>query len=330
MWYITPAKHLQLDDYKHISRVAMHIGNHTHPPKFIHKAEHRKLVRVLLEETVKRSPSTRPSVLKSETIKALQDIFEEKVANIITKQEADNLNETLAILKDQSLVRSMIQSVKKYTHISSDMTMILELKAKTVMPFVQSVLFLGQSLASNERPHIFKMSTSGLGSGIDLIRRMQPGGNLEHSWVLSDVMHRMLDNKWVTMSAHVYDHHFCGLCTIFTCELVSQDTASLGIVWRLMLRVCKENDLENVTFKGFMADNAAAGWNAIRNTFWGGKVNVKREHSDAFHWAQSVERVTKKYIIVTKRTEHKRLLESLRDAGNVIVAFRILEDIKAW
>ncbi len=44
MWYITPEKHLELDDYKHISCVAMHIGNHTHPPKFIHKAVHQTLV----------------------------------------------------------------------------------------------------------------------------------------------------------------------------------------------------------------------------------------------------------------------------------------------
>ncbi|CAM6085929.1 unnamed protein product [Calypogeia fissa] len=174
------------------------------------------------------------------------------------------------------------------------------------------------------------MSTSGLGSGLDLICRMQPGGDLEKAWIMSDVMHRTLDDKWCTMSAHVYDHHYRGLCTIFTCELVSQDITSLQTAWKVMRRICKDHGLLNVKFTGFMADNADAGWNAIWNEFWNGNVCPRRERSDSFHWAQSVERVTKKYIQPTSRAEHKRLLDSLRDAGNFIVAFRIFDRLKDW
>jgi hypothetical protein len=282
-----------------------------------------------MAEQVNRSPAARPSVIKSETIKALQDIFEDKVARTITMEEANDLDETLAILSDRSEFRSMIRSIKKYTHTSSDLKQILELRKQTVFPFVQSVLFIDQGVGEDLRPHIFKMSTKGPGSGLDLVRRMQPGGDLEDSWVMSDVMHRMLDDNWCTMSAHVYDHFYRGLCTIFVCELASEDTASLQFAWKTMKRVCEQNGLLDVQFCGFMADNAAAGWNAIRNEFWGGKVNTHRERSDSFHWAQSVERV-KTFIVFNKRSDHKELLESLRDAGNFILAYRIFERIKKW
>ncbi|CAM6093771.1 unnamed protein product [Calypogeia fissa] len=313
-----------------MSRVAMHVGNHTHPAKFTPKRTQEALVRALMEDTLKRSPGAKPSVVRSETIKALQDIFEDKVASLITKDEAADLEETLAVLSDWSVVRNMIRSIKKYTHASSDLQMLLELKKKMVMPFVQSILFPGQSLNVDERPHIFKMSTTGPGSGLDLIRRMQPGGDLEKSWIMSDVMHRTLDDKWCTMSAHVYDHHYRGLCTIFTCELVSQDTLLLQTAWKVMRRICKDHGLSNVQFTGFMADNADVGWNAIRNKFWNGKVCPSRERSDSFHWAQSVQRVTTKYIHPDKRAEHKRLFDSLQDVGNFIVAFRIFEQLKDW
>jgi hypothetical protein len=174
------------------------------------------------------------------------------------------------------------------------------------------------------------MSTKGPGSGVDLVQRMQSGGDLEKSWVMSDVMHRMHDNKWCTMSAHVYDHFYRGLCTIFICELVSEDAHSLQTAWKVMRKICEKNDLGDVQFCGFIADNAQAGWNAIRNEFWGGKVNFEKERSDAFHWSQSVELMTRRGILVAQRNEHKRLLDELKDAQNVVMAFRTFEKVKDW
>ena len=327
MWFVTPAP--SDENYKHKSCVAMHVGNHTHLPMFKHCNYQRSVVRNLMEEQVKRSPHGSPSFIKSGTIKALHKIFEDKVAKSLTREEADDLDETLAILSDKSLFRSMVQSIKKYTQTSSDLEKLIELRNSTVFPFVQSILFPGQGVSTAERPHIFKMSTKGPGSGVDLVRRMQKDGDLENSWVMSDVMHRCLDRNWCTMSAHVYDHLYRGLCTIFVCKLASEDTAALQTAWTVMRRICAENGIQNVKFCGFIADNAAAGWNAIRNEWWDGKVNEQRERLDSFHWAQSVERV-KNLISPAKRFEHKQLLESLRHAGNIIEAYRTFEKIKTW
>lgn len=69
--------------------------------------------------------------------------------------------------------------------------------------------------------------------------------------------------------------------------------------------------------------------NAIQNAFWGGKVNKKRERSDSFHWAQSVERM-KKFIIPSCKTEFKQLLDSLLDSANVFEAYQVFERLKKW
>src|SRR5450759_4214684 len=115
----------------------------------------------------------------------------------------------------------------------------------------------------------------------------------------------------------------------FVCELVSKDIEALQTAWRVMRRVCAGHGIEKVEFCGFIADNAQAGWNAIRTEFWGGKVNEHRERFDSFHLAQSVHRV-KKLIIPGQQAHFKLLLDSLRDVANVIEAFRIFERLKKW
>ncbi|CAM6092130.1 unnamed protein product [Calypogeia fissa] len=62
------------------------------------------------------------------------------------------------------------------------------------------------------------MTTKGSGSRVDILRRMQPGGSLDGAWIMFDVMHRCT-RGWLTLSAHIYDHHLRALSTIFTCEL---------------------------------------------------------------------------------------------------------------
>ena len=68
--------------------------------------------------------------------------------------------------------------------------------------YVQSNMFPGQGDESN-KVFIFKMSKVGLGCGVDLVKRMQPGSDLEHTWITSD--HIKYVNGWTTMACHVYD-----------------------------------------------------------------------------------------------------------------------------
>ena len=67
------------------------------------------------------------------------------------------------------------------------------------------MLFPSQSMLSNARSHVFKMSIIGPGSGVELVNRMRQDavGDLRRSWVCFD--HVIGVVGWTTMAAHVYD-----------------------------------------------------------------------------------------------------------------------------
>ena len=58
---------------------------------------------------------------------------------------------------------------------------LLDLKGKThkILPFFFNTLFPNQ-MGSFVEPHVFKMSSVGPGSGVDLVNQMRPGGPLEN------------------------------------------------------------------------------------------------------------------------------------------------------
>lgn len=143
-----------------------------------------------------------------------------------------------------------------------------------------------------------------------------------------DIMHRI--PLWLTMTVGVYDHNYRALCTIFTCELMAEDHQSLETAWRLMIQVAKENGLPKVYIHGFMADNAQAGWIAVRNVFFNGVPDATRERSDAFHYEMSMRKHNEECIIDGKQAEHKRLWVLLREAKSYNLAYQISTRISAW
>lgn len=73
-----------------------------------------------------------------------------------------------------------------------------------MFPFFHGSRFPGQG-SENEKCFIFKMSTKGRGSGVDLVNRMNiyGDGDLKNSWIHFDYTHRV--DGWATMSCSVYD-----------------------------------------------------------------------------------------------------------------------------
>ena len=60
------------------------------------------------------------------------------------------------------------------------MDSITKLRGSSNWPFVQENRFLGQG-ADADKVFVFKMAKIGPGSGVDLVRRMQPGSDLQDS-----------------------------------------------------------------------------------------------------------------------------------------------------
>lgn len=80
---------------------------------------------------------------------------------------------------------------------------LFRLKRDVAYEFFHGSRFPGQG-RKEEKCFVFKMSTLGPGSGLDLVNRMRRtgDGDLRRAWIQFDHTHRSID--WVTMGCHVY------------------------------------------------------------------------------------------------------------------------------
>lgn len=87
---------------------------------------------------------------------------------------------------------------------------ILKLKRTCMFPFFHGSRFPGQG-RNIDKCYVFKMSTKGPGSGVDLVNRMRRTGkgDLCKAWVHFDHTHRV--DGWATLSCSVYDPRFVAL-----------------------------------------------------------------------------------------------------------------------
>jgi hypothetical protein len=99
------------------------------------------------------------------------------------------------------------------------------------------------------------MSVDGAGRGVGLIGRMQPGGNLENSWIMFD--HVKCITNWTMMACHVYDLTYCKVMTIIICDMqiVQRHQSTTVHVYKVQLQMFKHEYLEP-NFKRFMVDIA--------------------------------------------------------------------------
>jgi hypothetical protein len=75
---------------------------------------------------------------------------------------------------------------------------------------------------SNDMVYMFKMFTCGLVSKVNLVRRMQPGGDLKNEWAMFDHMKKVKD--WPIKGIHVYDLEYCKVMTISIHDMQSKTT----------------------------------------------------------------------------------------------------------
>ena len=131
----------------------------------------------------------------------------------------------------------------------------LDLKGRTnrIYPYFSSILFPNQMENSIE-PHVFKISTIRLGSGVDLVQRMQPDGDLCNAWLMFDHVKRV--KGWTTMACHMYDASYCHVMTIAVCDMQSEDVQTQLLFWKNLNAVASCYGVHNSKFKGFMADSA--------------------------------------------------------------------------
>ena len=208
------------------------------------------------------------------------------------------------------------------------MESIIALKNNPKFKFVHENRFPGQS---NDKVFVFKMSVDLEGSGVDLVRRMQPGGDLQDSWIMFDHVKRV--DKWTTMACHVYDSRYCKVLTVAICDMQSEDHIAQILFWENLNKVMANNGVPNVNFKGFMADSAQANWMAVRRVYGSGDPKVPmedRERSCFFHWMANLDKYTTKHIKLSLQVQHKKICLEYRDAKTMPEAEVKYHAIRAW
>jgi hypothetical protein len=125
------------------------------------------------------------------------------------------------------------------------MDSITKLRGISLWAFVQKNKFPGQGA-----------DLDGPGSGVDLVKRMQPGEDLENVWMMFDHVKRV--KQWTTMACHVYDSTYCRVMTIASCDMQSEDFDAQIVFWKNLNVVMERNGVVKPNFKDFMADNVQA------------------------------------------------------------------------
>jgi hypothetical protein len=203
------------------------------------------------------------------------------------------------------IVRNMIAETRRFCGQGGYIDNILKLKKSSTYDYIHDSVFPGQG---SDLIYLFKMSTCGHENGISLVRRMQPGGDLENAWIMFDHVKRVKD--WTTMGVHIYDPEYYKIMTIAVCDMQSESSDAQTQVWLSMLNILDKNGVSNVNFKGFMCDNAQANFNAVRILFGSGDPTVPMENKERtcqFHWRMSLECHTKQLIRLNFQAEHMRL-----------------------
>jgi hypothetical protein len=119
-------------------------------------------------------------------------------------------------------------------------------------PYVQKNMFPGQG-SDSDKVFLFKISKVGPGNGMDLVKQMQPGGDLQDAWIMFDHVKRV--KKWTMMACHVYDSTYCRIMTIAVCDMHSEDAAAQSVLWKNLNVVVAKHGVPKPKFKGFMAED---------------------------------------------------------------------------
>ena len=118
--------------------------------------------------------------------------------------------------------------------------------------------------------------------------------------------------------------------TIAICDMRSEDSDAQSMFWEKINDVMLKNGHEPADFYGFMADEAHANWKAIRQVFNNGIPLEGRERSCLFHWTDSLNKHTIKYVVQGFEEEHKKLCTQWRCAKSEEDATNLFRKIRGW
>ncbi len=322
-YYVAGSRYIDMD------RAFIHLGTHDHPVGDGVDRESMDLVYQCVASQVSKTPKATISSIQMEASKDFLSDFLFKSPEPGEKNPSlTSVMDSFAPLASPNCRNLVAGSRKVFKPNLGPIDSIMALKSNNNFKFVHDNRFPGQSKG---KVFIFKMSVDLPGSGVDLVRRMQAGGDMENSWIMFDHVKRVKD--WTTMACHVYDIKYCKVLTIACCDMQSEDYVAQTLFWENLNSVMAENGIQKVNFKGFMADSAGANWIAVRQVYGSGDPKEPmpdRERTCLFHWAANLDKYATKYIIPSLQYQFKQLCRDYKDSKTQEDADAKYHAIRGW
>ena len=179
-------------DNPEMTRAAIHLGHHGHPvARGMYRDSTEVICGLIVEQVAKTSRATNSAI----TLSASKDFLRhylfhngEGEKKMLKAEEMEEVMDRFQYLSSPSIC-NVISSFHSNNHggiIDNIMTM----KRESKFEFIHDSVFPSQG---KEKVHMFKMLTKGPGSRVDLIRRMQPLGDLHNAWLMFDHVKRVKD-----------------------------------------------------------------------------------------------------------------------------------------
>ena len=204
-----------------MSRAYIHFGTHEHPVAKGNCRATMEQIRDIVMAQVAKTPTAKASTIEIAVGKELlmkELIDEDSNGKALSEDELNLIFEKWSSLNSSTL-NNLIHDVRVSLSGDGYVEKKFKLKKGSMYDYIQDSCFPGQG---SELAYVFKMSTVGPGSGMDLVRRMQPGGNLALQFVMFDHVKRI--NEWTTLGVYVYDPIHCKVMTICVCDMKSEST----------------------------------------------------------------------------------------------------------
>ena len=312
-----------------LQRAFIHLGHHGHPVAEGVCQDFVDLTYEYLASEVSKTPRATNSAIQMAASKNFLAEFLFKTPTPREKvQSLESVMDRFAPLASSNC-RNIVSASRRLVRSSrAPMEGIIDLKKNPHFKFVHENRFSGQC---DDKVFIFKMSVDLEGSGVDLVKRMQAGGDLQDAWIMFDNVKRV--KEWTTLACHVYDTTYCKVMTIACCDMQSEDAIAQTLFWENLNKVMAENGVPNVNFKGFMADSAKANWIAVRKVYGYGNPDEPmedRERTCFYHSSANLDKYTMKFIKPELQFKHKQLCRDYREAKTQREVEEKYHAIRAW
>ena len=194
-----------------MSRACIHFGSHEHP---MTKGNCRAAMDQIWDSVkaqVAKTPTAKASAIgmfvgRELLMKGL--INEDGNSKVLSEEELSQIFEKWSSLSSLTL-NNLIHDARVTLGGSGYVDSILKLKRGSMYDYIYDNYFPGKG---SNPAYVLKMSTIGTDNGVDLMRRMQPRGNLALQFIMFDHVKRV--TSWTTLGVHMYDPMHCKVMTI--------------------------------------------------------------------------------------------------------------------